>query len=80
MLIKGERIDKLGPSASTHVPAGTRVIDGSGKWLIPGLVDAHVHIFQSDNPYTRPDAADLTAVTSYAAERGAQQGALAGDF
>ena len=68
VLIKGDRIETLGPSASTRVPAGAQVIDGTGKWLIPGLVDAHVHFFQSGNPYTRPDAADLTAVHSYATE------------
>ena len=68
VLIQGERIEKLGSSASTRVPAGAQVINGSGKWLIPGLVDAHVHFFQSGDPYTRPDAADLTAVTSYASE------------
>ncbi len=54
--------------SSTAVPAGAQVIDGSGKWLIPGLTDAHVHFFQSANPYTRPDAADLTAVIPYASE------------
>jgi len=26
------------------VPAGAKIIDGSGKWLIPGLIDMHVHI------------------------------------
>lgn len=29
------------------LPEGTRVIDGTGKYLIPGLTDAHVHFFQS---------------------------------
>jgi imidazolonepropionase-like amidohydrolase len=68
VLIRGERIESLGPASHVRVPAGAQVIDGSGKWLIPGLVDAHVHFFQSGNPYTRPDAADLTAVVPYAAE------------
>jgi imidazolonepropionase-like amidohydrolase len=68
VLIKDDRIEALGPSGSTRVPAGAQVLNGSGKWLIPGLVDGHVHFFQSGNPYTRPDAADLTAVVPYAAE------------
>ena len=68
VVIRGEHIDKLGPSASVSVPAGSQVIDGSGKWLIPGLTDAHVHFFQSGNPYTRPDAVDLNAVVPYASE------------
>ena len=68
VVIRGDRIDQLGPSASTPTPAGAQVIDGSSKWLIPGLIDAHVHFFQSANPYTRPDAVNLTAVVPYASE------------
>ena len=40
-------------------------VDGSGKWLIPGLMDAHVHLFQSGGLYTRPDVIDLTSFVSY---------------
>jgi imidazolonepropionase-like amidohydrolase len=36
--------------------------------VIPGLVDSHVHFFQSGNLYTRPDGADFTAVVPYAQE------------
>lgn len=31
------------------LPENIRTIDGSGKYLIPGLIDAHVHLFQSPN-------------------------------
>jgi imidazolonepropionase-like amidohydrolase len=62
VLIAGDRIVAVGPTASTAVPAGARVIDGRGKWVIPGLIDGHVHFFQSANPYTRPDAFDLTEI------------------
>lgn len=41
------------------LPEGTEVIDGTGKWLIPGFVDAHVHFFQSGGLFARPDAIDL---------------------
>lgn len=41
------------------LPPGTEVIDGSGKYLIPGLTDAHVHFFQSGGLYARPDVIDL---------------------
>lgn len=46
-----------------------KVINGEGKWLVPGLVDAHVHLFQSGGLYTRPDVVDLTAIRSYEVER-----------
>ena len=32
-----------------NIPSEVKVIDGSGKYLIPGLIDTHVHLFQSQN-------------------------------
>jgi imidazolonepropionase-like amidohydrolase len=43
-VIRGNRIVAEGPSASVTVPSGSRVIDGRGKFLIPGLWDMHVHL------------------------------------
>jgi imidazolonepropionase-like amidohydrolase len=68
VVISGERIVTVGPRASTTVPAGATRIDGKGKWLIPGMIDGHVHFFQSGNLYTRPDGADFNAVVPYAQE------------
>jgi len=50
------------------VPAGAKRIDGKGKWVVPGLIDSHVHFFQSGNLYTRPDVADFNAWMPYAKE------------
>ena len=44
VLISGERILKVGPAASISLPTGTQVIDMKGKWLIPGLMNMHVHL------------------------------------
>src|ERR1019366_8410764 len=68
VVISGDRIVAVGPRASTPVPAGATQIDGRGKWLIPGMIDGHVHFFQSGNLYTRPDMADFNAVIPYARE------------
>jgi imidazolonepropionase-like amidohydrolase len=68
IVVRGTRIAAVGPAASTPVPAGAEVIDARGKWVIPGLVDSHVHFFQSGNLYTRPDAADFNAVVPYKQE------------
>ena len=43
VVVDGQRISALGPATDTPVPPGARVIDGRGKWLIPGLWDMHVH-------------------------------------
>ena len=50
------------------LPEGTEVIDGSGKWLVPGFTDAHVHFFQSGGLYTRPDVIDLRKYRSHETE------------
>lgn len=44
VVIAGERIVAAGPSASTPMPAGVRIVDGTGKFLIPGLIDMHIHL------------------------------------
>jgi imidazolonepropionase-like amidohydrolase len=44
VLIVGERISQIGPAASTPVPPGAKVISMTGRWLIPGLTNAHVHL------------------------------------
>jgi imidazolonepropionase-like amidohydrolase len=43
VVVRGNRIVAEGPAATVEVPAGARVIDGRGKFLIPGLWDMHVH-------------------------------------
>ena len=43
LLVEGDRIVAVGPTASITYPAGTRTIDVSGKTIIPGLIDAHWH-------------------------------------
>jgi imidazolonepropionase-like amidohydrolase len=68
ILVRGHRIEAEGPTGEVAVPAGARVIDARGKWVIPGLIDGHVHFFQSGNLYTRPDAADFNAWMPYARE------------
>jgi len=44
-------------------------IDGTNKYLIPGLIDAHMHLFQSGGLYTRPDAINLQHIVPYNTER-----------
>jgi len=68
ILIEGNRIIAVGAAAHTRVPRGATVIDAHGKWVIPGLIDSHVHFFQSGDLYTRPDVVDLGALVPYAAE------------
>ena len=45
VLVIGNRITYAGPAAVATIPATATVIDGRGKFLIPGLWDMHVHAF-----------------------------------
>src|SRR6476661_5460637 len=46
--IRGDRIARIEPSLEAAIPKHARVIDGTGKFLIPGLWDMHVHAFFGD--------------------------------
>jgi len=48
VIIRGERIVQAGAKAKVAIPADARVIDARGKWLLPGLIDMHVHLWDTD--------------------------------
>jgi imidazolonepropionase-like amidohydrolase len=47
ILIRGDRITDVGPSVT--VPADARLIDLSGATVLPGMIDAHVHVYPPDD-------------------------------
>ena len=49
VLVDGDHIVAIGETDKIGVPAGATKIDGAGKWLIPGLVDGHVHFNESND-------------------------------
>ena len=48
-------ITAVGPDASTEIPQGVEVVDGTGKYVIPGLMDANVHLVAARTPDTLLD-------------------------
>lgn len=54
VLISGNKITGIGKTGKLKIPADAMVIDASGKFLIPGLWDMHVHVFH----YRHPDPPD----------------------
>jgi imidazolonepropionase-like amidohydrolase len=59
VLIEGDRIIAIGATASAEVPDGTRRINGTGKWIMPGLTDMHIHMMSEpipEFPYTPADS------------------------
>ncbi|MBX7077820.1 MAG: amidohydrolase family protein [Nannocystaceae bacterium] len=50
VLVDGERIVAVGDAASVAVPAGAQRVEGRGAALVPGLIDAHVHVQTPADP------------------------------
>jgi imidazolonepropionase-like amidohydrolase len=46
----GERITCAGDRESCTIPTGAVVVDATGKWVIPGLIDTHVHVNWAEHP------------------------------
>lgn len=49
VLVVGNRIRELGPASAVVIPQGTTVIDGRGKYLMPGLADMHAHTWEEED-------------------------------
>jgi imidazolonepropionase-like amidohydrolase len=43
--VSGEKIQQISKQSKIDVPKETKVIDGNGLFLVPGLIDAHVHYY-----------------------------------
>lgn len=60
VLIEGERITAVGKDGSFQPPSDAEVIELNGKWLLPGLIDLHSHMYfinpLLDVPRVEPDA------------------------
>lgn len=59
IIIRNDKIDCIGQAGDCSIPMGSTVIDAAGKFITPGLVDAHMHFFQTGFFDGRPDAMDL---------------------
>ncbi len=59
IIVSGGRIECVG---ECDTPQGASVVDLSGKFVTPGIVDAHVHFFQTGFFDSRPDAMDLREI------------------
>jgi len=50
VLIRGEKIIQIDSTDRSTIPAGAQIIDGKGKFLMPGLADMHAHLLFDDAP------------------------------
>jgi imidazolonepropionase-like amidohydrolase len=64
VLVRGEKIEAVGPASEIKVPADAKVIDLPGLTLMPGLIEAHSHVLL--HPYTETVWNDQVAHESLA--------------
>src|SRR5262249_59536555 len=62
IVIQGDKIADVGPAASVKIPAGAETIDLSRAYVLPGLIDAHTHMFNSRNAKMTAESSMLIAV------------------
>src|ERR1700747_1007962 len=47
VLVNGDKITDVGPADRVQIPSGVQVIDLSQATVLPGLIDAHTHVYSS---------------------------------
>jgi imidazolonepropionase-like amidohydrolase len=50
VIVRGQRIVAVGAAASLRVPPRAHIVDATGKFLIPGLADLHIHLTAAGEP------------------------------
>ena len=68
VLITGDRITEVGPASQVKIPAGAEVIDFSQATVLPGLIDAHTHMFNQRKPNGTTEDYMLIAVHNVQAD------------
>src|SRR5205814_3819450 len=75
VLIRGGRIAAV--AAELAVPAGAEVIEGAGKTLLPGMIDAHAHVrgqaLRDELVFGVTTVLDMSTDAGWAAERRREQ-------
>jgi imidazolonepropionase-like amidohydrolase len=68
VVIEDQRISEIGANEDIAIPSDALVVDGEGRYLIPGLSDMHMHIFGSENDLLVYLANGVTTIRTMGAE------------
>jgi imidazolonepropionase-like amidohydrolase len=68
VLISGDRITEVGAPSQVKIPAGAELIDLSSSTVLPGLIDAHTHMFDARGPDGATENSMVLAVSNVQAD------------
>jgi imidazolonepropionase-like amidohydrolase len=77
VLIEEDTIARVGPRSAVDLPSETEIVDAEGRFLLPGLIDAHVHVSAPEFT-TTPPKGDPTAYATAIAIRNLRSALQAG--
>lgn len=64
LLVNQGKIEKIQPT-DAPIPANYAIIDLENKWVMPGMIDGHIHLSQSGSAFTRPDMISAQKIRTY---------------
>ena len=63
VLVEDGKICAVGSADTIAIPQDAELVDVTGKWVTPGLIDAHTHISTFAEPSPRPNIGDGNEIT-----------------
>src|SRR5262245_23256808 len=68
LVLQGDRLSEVGPAAQVKVPADAQVIDLNQATVLPGLIDAHTHMFNPPKSGMSREASTLIGIHNLQAD------------